>query len=384
MNLKTLLAIFLTMTVVISCSDVNFRNAPSNDCVNADECVVTRDGETRTNYLKVPKANRQVDILFVVDNSGTMTDEQSKMAQRLSGFLSILNNANLDWRIAVATTDNYGVSSSSPYNPQDYRNGAIVPFLKSGSGSDYALQNGQKIFYITKDTPNNASLFLNTVQRPESLWCAQRGNCPSVVSGDERGIYTAIKNHNASFVRYSAQLHIVIISDEDERSNGGGFPNMGIESNDNPDTLTTLLVRLDKVAKVHSIVQVPGNFNYNNFDFEGCVASQVSNTSGQEYLGCHYIKAAVGSGGIVGSKDVGDYSSVLSTIATSIVANKIDKVDFACVPTEITFEAIDGYNYPNQYTSPQSITPNGQTSYTFNPALVEDMGMKVTWKCPRN
>ncbi len=380
-NLKTLITIFITMTLAISCSDVKFSNAPSSDCAAADRCITDPSGETLTKHLKVSYPNTKVDILFVDDNSRTMLDEQAKISQRLQGFLNSISG--LDYRIAIVTTDNKN-------GPQDYRDGKMVPFLATNSNgvSTYATDGANKIYYITKNTPNAAVLFQNTMYRPESYTCYQNQSaCPSIVSGDERGIYSAVRNiksNSNGFIRADAQLHVVIISDEDERSNGGGFAGMPIENgNDRPEDLLNALRALNKRTRVHSIVGLPGGFNVNNFNFESCVNSQIGNVQGQEYVGCHYLKASIDSGGIARSKDENDYTSILSAISTDIQDTSISRFTFNCVPTEIKLEAVQGAPFPPQFTSPQILSANGQSHIDFNPVLTPSMEMMITWKCPR-
>ena len=46
-----------------------------------------------------------VDILFVVDNSGSMGAAQAKLARAMSSFAARLDNEGVDYRIAVTTTD---------------------------------------------------------------------------------------------------------------------------------------------------------------------------------------------------------------------------------------------------------------------------------------
>jgi len=55
----------------------------------------------------VPSA-RAVDILFVVDNSGSMGEEQAKLATAVDGFVATLDTVEppLDYRVGVTTTDN--------------------------------------------------------------------------------------------------------------------------------------------------------------------------------------------------------------------------------------------------------------------------------------
>lgn len=370
----------MTLSVAISCSDVKFSNAPSSECAAADSCTVDISGETLTKNLIVPYPNNKADILFVVDNSRTMTDEQQRIVDSLSGFLNTISG--LDWRIAITTTDNRS-------GTQDYRDAKLVPFLASNSNGNftYAADGSNKIYYITKNTSNYSSLFYNTIKRPESYACVTSpSSCPSIVSGDERGIYSAIRNINANshnFMRSDAQLHVVIISDEDERSNGGGFAGMAIEpGNDRPEDLVNVLKKLNKRTKVHSVVKV-GSYNLNNFNFEQCVASQI-NLQGEEFIGCHYIKASIDTDGIIGNKDTTNYTQILSAIGTDIQDTSISRFSFSCVPTEITVEAVPGRAYPNNLTSPQSLSSNGQTYIDFNPALQPGVEMKIVWKCPRN
>jgi hypothetical protein len=47
-----------------------------------------------------------VDILFVIDNSGTMGEEQGRLAAASGQLVAALDAAGLDWRIAITTTDN--------------------------------------------------------------------------------------------------------------------------------------------------------------------------------------------------------------------------------------------------------------------------------------
>jgi hypothetical protein len=53
-------------------------------------------------------SERQVDILFVMDNSGSMGEEQASLSQAIDALVSTLESAPLpvDYRIGVTTTDN--------------------------------------------------------------------------------------------------------------------------------------------------------------------------------------------------------------------------------------------------------------------------------------
>ncbi|MBC8069717.1 MAG: VWA domain-containing protein [Deltaproteobacteria bacterium] len=56
--------------------------------------------------------NRDVDILFVIDNSGSMAEEQATLARNFEQFIAVLERENVaaNYRIAITTTDNSHVS----------------------------------------------------------------------------------------------------------------------------------------------------------------------------------------------------------------------------------------------------------------------------------
>ena len=52
--------------------------------------------------------NRDVDVLFVIDNSASMGEEQATLAANFAAFVGVLEQSHVraDYRIAVTTTDN--------------------------------------------------------------------------------------------------------------------------------------------------------------------------------------------------------------------------------------------------------------------------------------
>src|SRR5262245_44705272 len=64
--------------------------------------------------------NRDVDILFVIDNSGSMAEEQATLARNFEQFIAVLEreNVNANYRIAITTTDNGHVSYCGENGPE--------------------------------------------------------------------------------------------------------------------------------------------------------------------------------------------------------------------------------------------------------------------------
>lgn len=198
-NNKLKVLLLSTAIWATACSEVAFSPDP-----NFVQDLEVPDGYMLETFgFSEQDTRAKVDILFIVDNSGSMSDEQVKLAPALSSFISSL--ARIDWQIGISTTD----VSDGTYGLK----GSLVPF----SGTSTKILN--------KNVPNYAAAFANTVVRPE-VTCTPSG--PSCPSSDERplqAITMAIGKRNAEnngFFRNGADLATVILSDEDEGSTGAG------------------------------------------------------------------------------------------------------------------------------------------------------------------
>lgn len=204
---------------VIACSPTKFSqvqtanicNSSTTNCVTqAGHVDVTEDYQIGTG---------KVDILFVNDNSASMSKAQVQIASRFSGFIQNLDNKNIDYRIAITTTDLAAVQQNK-----------LITF-----------GNGKK--YLSKNDSDRLSLFNNTIIRNETIKCEEfivgmfntyganyysdqvnpqynslyYSKCPSP---DTRGIYTAnlvVAGNSDSFLRSDANLNVILISNDDVR-----------------------------------------------------------------------------------------------------------------------------------------------------------------------
>ena len=143
---------------------------------------------------------RKLDVLFVVDNSGSMSSSQVSLATNFPSFINFFKAKGYDFKIAVTTTDAY-YGDQFVSDPCSLCNIGQTQFR---SGTNPA------VYEITKDTPNLESVFASNV------------NVGTTGSGDERAFssFKAALNSslNVGFHRSDAYLAIVIISDEDDFS----------------------------------------------------------------------------------------------------------------------------------------------------------------------
>jgi hypothetical protein len=325
-----------------ACSPVKFEKAPEPACgAEGIACVQKCSGDSCFQDYAVDRTvgEGMVDVLFVDDNSGSMSYEQSKMADRFPDFLASL--ANLDYRVAITTTDVSNKYTSTPIGVKN-RAGAF-----NGNG---ALQDGNLISfgttsYLDRSTPNKEALFNQEIKRNETIHCEQSGytECPS---SDERGIFAAnlVLDRTASqFMRPVAHLAVIFLTDEDERGMSDQrsahddddraliqmYP---VENYDLPDTfLSRFKSRYPgKTVSAHSIIVRPGD--------SGCVQAQSAQGSfvrGVE--GYSYAKLSQDTGGIIGSICDADYGAQLRDIG-NYLQKQVLSLPFACRPEGDAFK----------------------------------------------
>lgn len=345
--MKTLSKIIVgsvALAYYVGCAPVNFEKNLANDpCAQqANACVMT-ETDYKWDYT-ITTNGGLVDILFVNDNSGSMSFEQNRMADRFENFLSNLDAKQIDYRIGVITTD----VSTSVTSDANISYDATYPASRTlnngprGINGNGALQDGKLITIpglnktILSASDGNADQrkqwFSSVIKRPETLQCeaflknypvggaapsdqAVRDNCPS---GDERGMFAAnlfVRNNPSSFIRPNAGFAIVFLADEDERSGLWENNSYPLQNYDLPQTLVTKLRTdfLNKPVKVHSIITKDSS----------CLSAQsnqintVNGVSGS--IGTVYRMASESTGGIVGDICASSYASQLSAISGNIV-----------------------------------------------------------------
>ncbi len=322
---KVVLVMLVLLGFLVGCSEFGFEADKGFKACHQSglKCVTITDGVERFDY-DVKVNSGLVDILIVDDNSGSMSPEQRNMANRFPTFIESLGN--LDWRIAITTTD---VSATSGNGPKAANgNGALQDgrFISFGNGSAV----------LTRSTPNNVQLFANTIQRPETIACEQNdfqsAYCPSP---DERGVYAAymaVERKDSSFFRPGAHFALVVLADEDERSQSGELGQYPLEAKDRPENLVAAVKQhlgAQKTFSAHSVIVRPGD--------DGCLAAQrtvfPSGRVVTGFVGKVYAALSNLTGGHIGSICSSDYGNELGQIGYNI-QDKVNTVALVCPPLE--------------------------------------------------
>jgi hypothetical protein len=149
----------------------------------------------------------KADILWVVDDSGSMAREQSQLATAFPSFFKWLEGSKVDYRIGITTSD-LGSKSGDPGNAGNFVGSVIV-----GNSQDPAVAN----------TPDPQSAFAQTIlvgtqgsAHDQSQEAARR----SLVQQAQLANTAISANQSVLFLRPDAALFIIFVSDGFDYSPG--------------------------------------------------------------------------------------------------------------------------------------------------------------------
>ena len=267
-------------------------------------CAEVEFGSTvlydRKNYEKIVPPN-MVDILVVVDNSGSMADQQVKIKNGFRGFLGRLSNF-------------------------DYKVGVVTTYLNSNPSANQNIRTGNFYGIIDDIKDNETNLCLSINCPPQDMQQAR-------LYGKEKGIERAIAaiKGNRSFFRDQAELVIIFLSDEDSGCEYTDYDNFVCEQyfsdhQNADDLMQTVKSRFgnDKHFTAHSIVDT-GN--------SACVRPHSEYETNIPSIGKLYMETSskTKTGGQIACIYTNSYNNVLTKIAEDIAVRSIQ---LECEPYE--------------------------------------------------
>lgn len=281
----------LMLATTIGCSEVSFTGADSQGSLGEVEPPL--EGVPKNSYFFVRRA---ADILFVIDTSGSMAEEQALLQSGFPSFTSALNSysgGTLDWHVAITSTDISGSGSG--------KQGTLVPFSGVAAGT----------YFLT----NSIDVNLANAAFQSTVVLGVGG------SGDERGIgaarMTAALELNAStargFMRADTPLSVIVLSDEDERStrNPASGEFRPLEALDEPVNFVAGIQALDTLSSIPKTIT-----------FHSIVTSTQACLDGPgAHMGTTYMQLSTMTNGIIGDICALNqtYQEQLQSLAANIV-----------------------------------------------------------------
>lgn len=286
----------------------------------------------------------KIDILWMVDGSGTMANHQTNLADNFSSFISDFTHLNYDHHMAVASTDawlrevnyNGGTCTSNPNPSQNpntiYKSSADCANTLATFGQLTHFRDGD-IYGAAGGTPGPRSgvYLLTSAMDPITLADTFRINVRTGTRGDgsrEAGFQSlrAVLRRNADgspgyngethtalsqFRRDDAFLAVIIVSDEEDQSRK---PNGSSYSSTN-DYVTSFKNFLDGYTG--------STADFKNYNVNSIVIDDIDNCAyglhEQATQGNRYVAIANATNGISASICSNNFSQQLTQIAQQIV-----------------------------------------------------------------
>lgn len=261
-----------------------------------------------------PDVERKADVLFVVDDSASMVEEQALLQENFRTFVDVLGETYADFQLGVVSTD--------------------VDSPEAG-----LLRGG----IVTPDTPDLEGLIAAALDVGTGGSREEQGLAAAALALDGR---------NPGLHRDGARLNIVVFSDEDDHSDG---------------PVEEWLVAYEQVAgplqfAVHAVVgDLPA----------GCASGSSAADAGDRY-----IAAAVQTEGWRESICADDYTLVLTRVGLD-VAGLTDTFPLENVPEPATIVVqVDEVVIPNREADGWVYDP-GDNAIVFDGRAVPRPGMAI-------
>ncbi|MBL9038921.1 MAG: VWA domain-containing protein [Archangium sp.] len=153
----------------------------------------------------------KIDVLWVVDNSGSMAPRQENLARNFQSFITEFTRNAVDFRIAVTTTDIFKEAGAFVGNPKVIT--SQTPNLTAAFAANVRVGITGAPYEVGMEAARLALENVKTQNDTAVTACkrACKTNVPSCPADCET-------KTSFSFLRPDAYLYIVFVSDEDDKS----------------------------------------------------------------------------------------------------------------------------------------------------------------------
>lgn len=284
-----------------------------------------------SNFGQEVKYNTQVDVLWVVDTSGSMAARQTELAKQIPIFIDGLNKTGLDYQIGVTTMD----------------------MSDTGARGRLIARSGTPLV-LTKSTPNLVSVLADRIRAGQAGSATERGReammAALALAGPGR--------LNEGFLRDQSLLSVIFLTDEEDKSDNS------INYSSLLDALKPVLPLGDRSWVAHLI---------------GVTAADPSCKTAAWNLfspGIRYSELADASGGISESICDADFKRALTNVRSRVLEMLTEwKLDRK--PVESTIKVVvDGVTVPKNSTDGWSYRVS-TNSIRFHGTAIPSAGARI-------
>jgi hypothetical protein len=288
----TVMALLLALVMAGGCSEVSDKGSIPPD----HPVQKVRDSDEHTVF------NQQVDILFVVDDSGSMEAHQANLSANIKLFTAELGKTQfVDYHVGVVTTSMDNQDPNTPWNPSfpwgtlPCDNTQVGPSRARACGDGRLVRYKTKIPFIDRNTPGGLQALEDNVIVGTNGSGEEHSFDPVAAA-----LTAPFENTvNAGFLRPAASLAIIFVTDSEDQSSAMTAKSLH-------DFLVQLKGQPDKVlaygALVPTSVADPACSRDDGFSTPVKIESFIAMFKGLEYNIC----------------DV-DFGTKLATIAKDVV-----------------------------------------------------------------
>lgn len=275
--------------------------------------------ETEQTDIFTQVSGQEVDILVVIDDSGSMCLQQDKLVASLPSYIQHLEQWNSDFHIGVITVNvlDYAVSGMLNYgDPSKPRfltsetpdlESAFAEIVDIGcnGGPNCGAEGpctgnqeaGLEASQLALSSPHSSETGVSCVSDSQchnnSLVCPDPGACSYIFCLDG-----TCGGWNKGFLRKEARLEIIVLSDEEDQS------------------------AADVFFYIDFLQQLKGFYNVQMTHFNAIVGQSPS-TCGEASPGKRYIKVAKETNGKVGDICESSYDPIMNEIGSQVFGAKV-------------------------------------------------------------
>jgi hypothetical protein len=245
---------------------------------------------------------RPVDVLWVMDNSGSMKSSQENIATNFESFIGRFQQLGHDFHMGVTSTD--------AYRADIYYHDPIYSRLKDGPNDRFGAPDltlpHSGVFVMDKNTPSLSSIFITNIM------------IGILGHGDERpfqSLQATLDNSlNNDFRRPGAFLAIIIVSDEDDFSH----LTTGINENYNSPDLYPISKYVTYLDGLTNSTPTARNYSVNTISIKDSECLSLLRINSQK-ISQRLMALSAATGGTQGSL-CGNFGQTLDVISGEVLS----------------------------------------------------------------